>query len=92
MYPGNNSTVVAVVYNNEGVGIPTLLDYQDYEKYFKDENLTLNDRHDNTRLYENPMPMVKIKSRIRASRLILGIEDAYRGIQADHINSNRFDN
>jgi hypothetical protein len=92
MYPGNHSTVVAVVYNNEGVGIPTLLDYQDYEKYFKDENLTLNDRHDNTRLYENPMPMVKIKSRIRASRLILGIEDAYRGIQADHINSNRFDN
>lgn len=70
----------------------TELDYQDYEKYFKDENLTLNDRHDNTRLYENPMPMVKIKSRIRASRLILGIEDAYRGIQADHINSNRFDN
>lgn len=92
MYPDNESTVVAVVYNNEGVGIPTLLDYEDYAKYFKDENLTLNDRHDNTRLYENPMPMVKIKSRIRVSRLVLGIEDAYRGIQADHINSNRFDN
>ncbi|WP_379694692.1 hypothetical protein [Mediterraneibacter gnavus] len=39
MYPDNESTVVAVVYNNEGVGIPTLLDYEDYAKYFKDENL-----------------------------------------------------
>ena len=92
MYPDNESTVVAVVYNNEGVGIPTLLDYEDYAKYFKDENLTLNDRHDNTRLYENPMPIVKIKSKVRVSRLVLDIQGVVNGVQADHINCNRFDN
>lgn len=92
MYPDNESTVVAVVYNNEGVGIPTLLDYEDYAKYFKDENLTLNDRHDNTRIYENPMPIVKIKSKVKVARLVLDIQGVVNGVQADHINSNRFDN
>ena len=92
MYPDNESTVVAVVYNNEGVGIPTLLDYEDYAKYFKDENLTLNDRHDNTRIYENPMPIVKIKSKVKVARLVLDIQGVINGVQADHINCNRFDN
>ena len=92
MYPDNESTVVAVVYNNEGVGIPTLLDYEDYAKYFKDENLTLNDRHDNTRIYENPMPIVKIKSKVKVARLVLDIQGVVNGVQADHINCNRFDN
>lgn len=92
MYPDNESTVVAVVYNNEGVGIPTLLDYEDYAKYFKDENLTLNDRHDNTRIYENPMPIVKIKSKVKVARLVLDIQGVGNGVQADHINCNRFDN
>lgn len=92
MYPDNESTVVAVVYNNEGVGIPTLLDYEDYAKYFKDENLTLNDRHDNTRIYENPMPIVKIKSKVKVARLVLGIQGVVNGVQADHINCNRLDN
>lgn len=92
MYPENESTVVAVVYNNEGVGIPTLLDYEDYAKYFKDENLTLNDRHDNTRVYENPMPIVKIKSKVKVARLVLDIQGVVNGVQADHINCNRFDN
>lgn len=92
MYPDNESTVVAVAYNNEGVGIPTLLDYEDYAKYFKDENLTLNDRHDNTRIYENPMPIVKIKSKVKVARLVLDIQGVINGVQADHINCNRFDN
>lgn len=92
MYPDNESTVVAVAYNNEGVGIPTLLDYEDYAKYFKDENLTLNDRHDNTRIYENPMPIVKIKSKVKVARLVLDIQGVVNGVQADHINCNRFDN
>lgn len=92
MYPDNESTVVAVVYNNEGVGIPTLLDYENYAKYFKDENLTLNDRHDNTRIYENPMPIVKIKSKVKVARLVLDIQGVVNGVQADHINCNRFDN
>lgn len=92
MYPDNESTVVAVVYNNEGVGIPTLLEYEDYAKYFKDENLTLNDRHDNTRIYENPMPIVKIKSKVKVARLVLDIQGVVNGVQADHINCNRFDN
>ena len=92
MYPDNESTVVAVVYNNEGVGIPTFLDYEDYAKYFKDENLTLNDRHDNTRIYENPMPIVKIKSKVKVARLVLDIQGVVNGVQADHINCNRFDN
>lgn len=92
MYPDNESTVVAVAYNNEGVGIPTLLDYEDYAKYFKDENLTLNDRHDNTRIYENPMPIVKIKSKVKVARLVLDIQGVVNSVQADHINCNRFDN
>lgn len=88
----DGDVMVAVSYNSKGIGRPVLIDTDDYYVFFKGRNIVLNHQGDFTKVLNNPMPVPKTYKSNKVARLVLEIQDAGKDVQADHINSNRFDN
>lgn len=88
----DGDVMVAVSYNSKGIGRPVLIDTDDYYVFFKGRNIVLNHQGDFTKALNNPMPVPKTYNSNKVARLVLEIQDAGKDVQADHINSNRFDN